>query len=807
MSNEIEVEVGLGMCPGEYAVRVVRAASGGEPHGVLRLDVEGLLRRRSGLENAVLASAAQARGGVVPAVEQPLRAAGQEMFEALFTGAVGETYRASLAVARERGAKLRVVLHLEAPELSALPWEAMWDPELSAYLCRKEPLVRHVPAPYTPDPLPVNPPLRILGLVASPRGLPTLDVEREQQHLNEALSSAQADGRIVLEWLPNASWDALQDRLLTGTWHVLHFIGHGDYDASLDQGRVALADDSDGRADWVEAGRLVDLLNEADPTPRLVVLNSCSSGQVGTQDVLSGTAAALVNGGISAVAAMQFRISDPAAVAFPRGFYKALAAGKSVDVAMSSGRIAILGRGESLEWVTPVLYVRGDSAQLFSLAPSASALSANEAPLPSTPATARQASGDRVPPNPIGQEDLTRDPLYREAERAYRSGHLDTAIHLYEQLSAAHPEADLPELDQARRRQDLASWWAHPDEALGRPQSGAAVPPTQRATGGRAHQREPHTPNPPPPTPPVRPPQGHPEPTPPPGSPGNDRPVGRRRSRAAMLVALGLLAILGLTAAWLMSRPDDQVWPEPRPSATVTTTPGGQEPADAWAQAKGSWEAYKASLPEWTWSDPVRGPKGSSAIALSFDGQDLKEHQFLDGSWQEVDSDPIGPNDLNVDYVDTTGGGQDDLFVTRVDPEGTSWGALVINDGQWVTFRDGTAEVRWVQGLRWDGTLLAPPFVIHWLGPYTALLWPEFPGTAVPEDTGDVVLAWQDILIRAGFISDSAENRDGYYGPALQEVVSNAEVEGGFENPDGAAVLGRSFYDALTDEIVGASQQ
>ena len=180
LSYDIEVEVTPLDRVGEYEVRVIRAASGGEPRASLRLDVPRMLGMRGTLESTVLASAAHARSGRVPEEERPLRDAGQELFDGLFTGAVRETYRSSVALARDHGTRLRVVLHLQAPELAALPWEAMWDPQEHAYLCRKEPLVRHVPALYTPDPLPVTPPLRILGVVASPRGLPTLDVERER---------------------------------------------------------------------------------------------------------------------------------------------------------------------------------------------------------------------------------------------------------------------------------------------------------------------------------------------------------------------------------------------------------------------------------------------------------------------------------------------------------------------------------------------------------------------------------------------------------------------------------------------------
>ena len=213
----------------------------------MQLDVEGLLRERDALETTVLASAVAGRR-IIPAHEQRLRRVGQHLFEALFSGSVLGTYRASLAIAQERGEPLRVVLRLTAPQLAALPWEALFDPEIEAYICRKEPLVRHVPAPYTREPLEVTPPLRVLGLVASPRGLPALDVAAEQQHLSEALATPIGEGLIELEWLAQASWKAVQEKLLSAPWHVLHFIGHGDYDVDTDQGVIALVGE-DGRSE------------------------------------------------------------------------------------------------------------------------------------------------------------------------------------------------------------------------------------------------------------------------------------------------------------------------------------------------------------------------------------------------------------------------------------------------------------------------------------------------------------------------------------------------------------------------------
>jgi restriction system protein len=191
-------------------------------------------------------------------------------------------------------------------------------------------------------------------------------VDAEIEHLEQALASPIGDGLVEVVWVREATWTEVHRRLLADEWHVLHFVGHGDYDADDDTGVIALVG-ADGRADLVEASRFADLLDQAQPAPRLVVLNSCSSGRPGEQDLFSGTAAALARSGISSVVAMQFAISDSAAIAFARGFYSAIARGRDIDEAARSGRIDILGTPGSLEWVTPVLYLRGQVTQLFTL--------------------------------------------------------------------------------------------------------------------------------------------------------------------------------------------------------------------------------------------------------------------------------------------------------------------------------------------------------------------------------------------------------------------------------------------------------
>ena len=163
-------------------------------------------------------------------------------------------------------------------------------------------------------------------------------METEQQHLTEALAEPIAAGRVELEWVAQASWAEVHQRLLKGKWHVLHFVGHGNFDTRTKE-VVARFVGPERAGRRVGAEQLADLLSEAQLTARLVVLNTCSSGETGIDDLFSGTAAALVHSGIPRGGgdAIQHQ-RDTAAIAFARGFYTALANGKAIDEAVRSGR-------------------------------------------------------------------------------------------------------------------------------------------------------------------------------------------------------------------------------------------------------------------------------------------------------------------------------------------------------------------------------------------------------------------------------------------------------------------------------------
>jgi hypothetical protein len=367
----IEVAIGYARDPGRFRVQVVDSPVGHASADV-DLDVDGLLAGRRDIEQVLLLSSIPKRR-IPTDEEQIIQDTGKALFTALLsTGEVAGRYRSAVDTASQRGEELRIVLRIDAPELAALPWEAMYDETAGGYVCRQHQLVRHIPVAAPVPPLTVQLPLRILEVVSAPGDLAPLDTNRERAQLTGALAEPVKNGLIELAWTLSATWAGIHDELMAGQWHVIHFIGHGDFDPVCDEGRLALTGE-DGSADAVEASRFVDLLRQARPMPRLVVLNSCHSAAASTGDLFSGTAAALARSGVAAIAAMQYSITDTAAIAFARGFYSALARGRGVDDAVSAGRVAILGtNSRTLEWLTPVLYLRGSESHLFEVAPSAS---------------------------------------------------------------------------------------------------------------------------------------------------------------------------------------------------------------------------------------------------------------------------------------------------------------------------------------------------------------------------------------------------------------------------------------------------
>jgi len=193
-----------------------------------------------------------------------------------------------------------------------------------------------------------------------------LDVAREKQRIMDATQALRVRGLVEVVWLQGQTWRDLQKVMRQGPWHVFHFIGHGGFDAGSGEGVLVLADE-DGQADYLSASQLGLLLAD-HRSLRLALLNSCESARGSEDDVISSTAAMLVKKGIPAVLAMQYEITDPAAVEFARAFYEALADGEPVDAAVAEARKAVrVALDPTLEWGIPVLHMRATDARIFDM--------------------------------------------------------------------------------------------------------------------------------------------------------------------------------------------------------------------------------------------------------------------------------------------------------------------------------------------------------------------------------------------------------------------------------------------------------
>ncbi|MCB0203085.1 MAG: CHAT domain-containing protein, partial [Anaerolineae bacterium] len=103
-------------------------------------------------------------------------------------------------------------------------------------------------------------------------------------------------------------------------------------------------------------------------TLRLAVLNACEGARGSDHDLFSSTASILVQRGLPAVLAMQYKITDHAAVELSRAFYESLADGLPVDAAVAEARKAVsLAISNTVEWGTPVLTMRAPDGVLFRL--------------------------------------------------------------------------------------------------------------------------------------------------------------------------------------------------------------------------------------------------------------------------------------------------------------------------------------------------------------------------------------------------------------------------------------------------------
>ena len=323
------------------------------------------MRAARGVRLSPTGDAPAARGSL----DERMRALGVQLFDAMFSNEIGGSYQAlskNCVPGSNTGVRIRLNLR-EAPDLLVLPWEFLnYDGHFLA-LSEKTPVVRYLGTPKRIGAVDVTAPIRVLALAPQPAGTEKLAVEEEWRNLEQALEPLRADGMVVLELVQPPTIRALRERLQSSTdYHVLHFLGHGSFDADGQEGSVWLEGDDGGGKEELSGALLADLLTDHD-TMRLVLLNSCEGGETSAEDPFAGLAQWLVRRSIPAVIAMQSAISDRAAVEFSLSFYRQLGLGRPLEAAVAAGRVAVRTTAHctATEWATPVFDSRSPDGLLF----------------------------------------------------------------------------------------------------------------------------------------------------------------------------------------------------------------------------------------------------------------------------------------------------------------------------------------------------------------------------------------------------------------------------------------------------------
>jgi hypothetical protein len=276
----LDFEVAIDSAGADYRVSVIDSPAGQADENVrFPFDRIQLKNRLDSLREVLV----RARGtrDVVPEAQDATsardaaRELGGVLFEVLFAGDIRNLFVQSLRHAEENRQGLRIRLRTKVPEVAVLPWELLYDRRPGSFVCLSSttPFVRFLPTQQPNETLAVRPPLRILGMVASPRGMTELDATREKSLVETALAASRR--RIDVTWLPNGSWRDLNNALAPGQgpWHVFHFIGHGGFDPS-GHGFLVLTTDAGERYN-LAATNLGDVFAEHSHL-RLVVLNATS---------------------------------------------------------------------------------------------------------------------------------------------------------------------------------------------------------------------------------------------------------------------------------------------------------------------------------------------------------------------------------------------------------------------------------------------------------------------------------------------------------------------------------------------------
>ncbi|HSF51908.1 MAG TPA: CHAT domain-containing protein [Nitrososphaeraceae archaeon] len=303
---------------------------------------------------------------------------GTLLVDKLFTPNIKKHFSDAKRKATNKG--LRIRLKIESFDISNYPWETLYHEGKYLAATIDTPLTRYITVNETEFKKKYGKPMKILIIGASPAavGLPTVQVEREIQTIENVLQGEIDNGFIKLDKEPIGEARKIMSHLNNEQYNVVHFIGHGVFKDN--KGYLALEDEKGGLdpADHQRIGQMF----QNQKSLGLVILNACQGAVpsyensiLSTYKGFGGLAPELVKvAGVPSVIAMRYSITNQMAHDFSKIFYPNLLK-RPIDEIMQIVRQNILvdSNADPREFTAPVLFMNSPDGIIFSPAETSGA--------------------------------------------------------------------------------------------------------------------------------------------------------------------------------------------------------------------------------------------------------------------------------------------------------------------------------------------------------------------------------------------------------------------------------------------------
>lgn len=300
-----------------------------------------------------------------------------KMLSDMLFGAANSPVRAAYSHARtaasqQDGLRIRLNIQGSAPELNAIRWETLLDPDDDTCLFIQERLwfarflssrdFRWKPPLNSSD-------MRALVVIANPHdskskwNLAEVDALSEFDIINKAVHTGGKNSarQIKLDVLSKpATVFNIASALKEEYADILYIICHGML--TPDSKPRLLLETPDNLSHLIEGRELVERLRDMHERPRLIVLASCASAGAEHADALTAIGPGLSAAGVPAVIAMQGNITQETSSLFMSTMFENLACTGQIDSAVAAARSAIRQRPD---WWMPVLFMRLKTGRLW----------------------------------------------------------------------------------------------------------------------------------------------------------------------------------------------------------------------------------------------------------------------------------------------------------------------------------------------------------------------------------------------------------------------------------------------------------